>query len=306
MVFSAPLILTVFKTTLCGLFVTSIVVASSFIILTLYHPNQSARARRYRISSENPKNHVDKINIIKEAKKEAALTESGKKFNKKLKEWKLSIETHPQQVQRKQKQAPRAYHHKGFWSAGLNLEVLFWSIRLSVFSSFLCAVLVSNYFPSLTSYITLLMCVLAYVSAASSFKRLILKQMRFFWWRSWPKIVHQYVGGFIPVTFYWTLILVYFGIPISVVFPMFLIYLLYPAFGSNSFFGYLLLEYVDYIRYYVFWMYFLPFIEVTDPVSKYDITANFIKKWGYKLWCFLTPFLNERRRKGLIFYWTVF
>lgn len=241
------------------------------------------------------------------------LTEWSKKFNDKKEKWARKSEKLPQQVQRAQRNARRNSVYIPFVPFGVNVEAVG---RVAKIFNSLCVVCLLPFAGAfngllLPSYWLGLATCLAYASMHISFTKIPLRNSQWWWYRPWPLIWHAYRQGHFPFKEYHYFLLLYFGLPLSLVLLLWTCHI-----------GWWKLRqlFVTYFVYYTskrlnlkFWAYVTtccaPYGWIASTVggvveTTISTTYNLVKRALYAIWVFCTPFLNERRRKGLRVYWT--
>ena len=241
------------------------------------------------------------------------LSEWSKKFNDKKLKWARKSEKLPQQVQRAQREALRDRIYIPFLPFGVNVEVVGRIIRL-----FFCLLIVCSlpFFGAVGNWCnpvawTGLLALLSFAVAQLAVTKAPLRNSQWWWYRPWPLSCHAYRRGHFPFKEYRYLLPLYFGFTLP--FCVLLWIGQFAWWKLRQPFAVYYLYYISRRCHLTFWAW------VSSKLAPYSWIFSSIfsliewvlgttyaqtKKLLYAIWVFLTPFLNERRRKGLRVYWT--
>lgn len=249
----------------------------------------------------------------RDEREENKLSEWSKKFNDKKRKWARKSEKLPQQVQRAQREALRERTYIPFLPFGINLEVTGRVIRVWLCLCFTCILpfigIVGHW---CNPYVWAgVLTVLAFALLQLTITKLPLRNSKWWWYRPWPLSCHAYRRGHFPFKEYHYFLFLYLGLPLSICLLLWM----------GQFIWWKLRQpFAAYYVYHVSKRYHLvcwalvasksaPYSWIfsqTFSIGELVISTAYkqIKKVLYAVWVFLTPFLNERRRKGLRVYWT--
>lgn len=141
--------------------------------------------------------------------------ESAKKDAIKYKKWRLDSEKRHQKILRLQRETRRKQVHLPNDSAGLNLEVLFFTLRRLFVIFILCNILY-NWQYSVTwiyKFIIIVLFLYFYGITHSLINKLVLRKLRFSWTRGWPLVLPVYIQGYNIFYIYHILFLFYIKLP---------------------------------------------------------------------------------------------
>ena len=249
-----------------------------------------------------------------------AMTPSGLKYHNKKEKWIRDTESMPQQVQRNERDIPRSRYHLPFWSAGLHIENFSRVVKLLITSTAVCIFLILV--PQTDEYTNLfihgmIFFVLYFIIYLATSKT-VLRTTKLAWWWHWSALSHIYAKGNLIVKTYHVLLLIYFGLTTTLSIFLFFI----PFFLIVAPQSFLFLRVYNFCAWFFYTRLLAPFEAIT---RKYEKEIGFVCYWLYMpvetlviwsyvwtkkslyfLWVCMTPFLDERRRKNIRFYWTFF
>lgn len=249
----------------------------------------------------------------RDEREESKLSEWSKKFNDKKKKWARKSEKLPQQVQRAQREALRERTYIAFLPFGVNLEIAGRLVRLFIGLCFVCSLPVTGVVghwlnPLLWSCFLI---ALSFALLQLTFTKLPLRNSKWWWYRPWPLSCHAYRGGHFPFREYRYLLLLYFGLPLPICLLLWGTHFawwkarqpfaVYYAYHASCRFNLVCWAWIARCLAPYSWIFSKLFTIVEFLIST---AYRQVKKLLYRVWVFFTPFLNERRRKGLRVYWT--
>lgn len=145
-------------------------------------------------------------------RKFSRLNESMRIFREKEKKWKRKVESPSQFIQRRNREVLKKEVHILVNSFGLNLDALVLFLKVSIMYIFVCIFFIfsNNHFYLPIKIARIAVIVLSFFLLHIVFHKLVLREMRFWFWRPYPAIFHVHAKGFQPNKIAYILLILYF------------------------------------------------------------------------------------------------